>query len=187
MKYIPNILTGLRLVCVPAFILLYIYGANYGNTQMTVWAILIFIFASLTDILDGYLARKYNAVSKFGIVCDPLADKLLQISAMFCVCYLGRFPVWALVIVMMKEGVMVCGATFLVFHKEYVMANKFGKIATLIIAVFLLAVMIFWNYIAPYIDILSAVVIIPVLAALVSYSVKFIQVLRLHYGKNREA
>ena len=74
---IANKLTILRIILIPIFIVLLINGYNY-------FAAIVFIVASLTDALDGYLARKYNLISNFGKIMDPLADKLLVTSAMIC-------------------------------------------------------------------------------------------------------
>ena len=74
---IPNIVTIIRIILTPIFFLLFIY-------QLYSLALLCFLIASLTDILDGYLARKYNLTSNFGIIYDPLADKILILSAFLC-------------------------------------------------------------------------------------------------------
>jgi len=75
-KHIPNILTIFRIILVPIFI--YVMGSNMNNAYFI--ALIIFIFASITDILDGKLARKYGVVSKFGLFMDPLADKILVLA-----------------------------------------------------------------------------------------------------------
>ena len=75
-KHIPNILTIFRIILVPIFI--YVMGSNMNNAYFI--ALIIFVFASITDILDGKLARKYGVVSKFGLFMDPLADKILVLA-----------------------------------------------------------------------------------------------------------
>ena len=94
-----NKLTLARVVMIPAFMLvlyLGIPGANY-------WALLIFALASITDWLDGYIARKYNQVTDFGKFMDPLADKCLVIAAMLWFVEIGQMPAWALLIVVVRE------------------------------------------------------------------------------------
>ena len=94
-----NKLTLARVVMIPAFMLvlyLGIPGANY-------WALLIFALASITDWLDGYIARKYNQVTDFGKFMDPLADKCLVTAAMLWFVEVGQMPAWALLIVIVRE------------------------------------------------------------------------------------
>ena len=82
---IPNILTMSRLAMVPVFVILYLNGKNY-------WALAVFCIASLTDCFDGMLARKLNQITSFGKLFDPLADKLMVLSALACHVALGVFP-----------------------------------------------------------------------------------------------
>ena len=81
----PNILTYLRLLCVPAFIAVFfaIDGAKNLNVYI---AFGIFLFASVTDVLDGFIARRFNFITDLGKMLDPLADKLLQVSVAICLC-----------------------------------------------------------------------------------------------------
>ena len=80
---LPNKLTTLRMILVPVFIIVYLTGYHYVSA-------VIFIAASLTDFLDGHLARKYDLVTNFGKIMDPLADKLLVCSALICLIELER-------------------------------------------------------------------------------------------------
>ena len=94
-----NKLTLARVVMIPAFMLvlyLGIPGANY-------WALAIFALASVTDWLDGYVARKYNQVTDFGKFMDPLADKCLVTAAMLWFVEVGQMPAWALLLVIVRE------------------------------------------------------------------------------------
>lgn len=81
----PNILTYIRILCVPAFIALFFAVSGERNLNVYV-AFSIFLFASATDIVDGYIARKYSLITDLGKMLDPLADKLLQVSAAVCLC-----------------------------------------------------------------------------------------------------
>ena len=76
-KYLPNILSSLRLCMVPVFVVLFLMGN-------LIPAVIVFILAGATDVLDGYIARHFNCTSTLGKVLDPLADKLLQLSAFGC-------------------------------------------------------------------------------------------------------
>ena len=138
MKYIPNILTVIRLCLIPVFVLLFFSDMPSGQT----YALYIFLLAGVTDILDGQIARHYNLVSVIGTVLDPLADKLMLMTALICLALVGIVPVWALVIVYLKELFMICTGALLYFRREkfVIPANHFGKTATVAfsLAVFLL-------------------------------------------------
>lgn len=94
-----NKLTLLRIVMIPVFlVILYleIPGARY-------WAVGVFVLASATDALDGYIARHYNQITDFGKFMDPLADKMLVVSAMVWMVETGMMPGWALLVVIVRE------------------------------------------------------------------------------------
>lgn len=91
-----NKLTVARVLLVPVF-LLFLLKSRYGL------ALAVFILASLTDLADGYIARNYNQISDFGKFMDPLADRILVLSCMVGFCALGRFPAWAVVVVLARE------------------------------------------------------------------------------------
>ena len=120
---IPNVLTMIRLILVPVFVIVF----QAGHTK---WALAIFCAASLTDLLDGYLARKLNQVTDFGKLFDPLADKLMVLTALFCQGAAGVFPWTAIWIVLGKEILMMLGGTFMLNRGIVVSANYYGKTAT---------------------------------------------------------
>ena len=96
---LPNKLTMLRILLIPVFMLVLYWGFP-GAT----WAALaVFVIASLTDLLDGKIARKYNLVTDFGKFADPLADKCLVTAAMLWFVEIGQMPAWALLIVIVRE------------------------------------------------------------------------------------
>ncbi len=124
-KYIPNILTVIRFVFIP-FIVLAIAFDHY------IASILLFTLSSITDVCDGFIARKFNAISDFGKLMDPLADKLTQISVLASLVTVKIIPVWILSIVVLKELIMVVGASFL-YGKDVVVYSKwYGKLATVL-------------------------------------------------------
>jgi len=94
-----NKLTMLRVVLIPVYLVL--WHMDFPNNNLA--ALGVFILASLTDLLDGYIARHYNQVTDFGKFMDPLADKVLVLTAMICFCAAGRLPDWAVVIVIFRE------------------------------------------------------------------------------------
>lgn len=124
-KHVPNILTILRFLFIPV-ILYYIFIGNY------LLAFAFFTISSITDILDGFIARKFNFISNFGKLMDPLADKLTQISVLASLVMVHIIPVWILAIVVLKELIMVIGASFL-YGKDVVVYSKwYGKLATVL-------------------------------------------------------
>lgn len=94
-----NKLTMLRVFIIPAFLLVLYLGIPFANFV----ALAIFVVASLTDWLDGYIARNYNQTTDFGKFMDPLADKCLVIAAMLWFVEIGQMPAWALLIVIVRE------------------------------------------------------------------------------------
>ena len=101
---LPNKLTTFRVILIPFFVffLLAPYFEGYGNYI----ALVIFIVASLTDFLDGKIARKYNLVTNFGKFMDPLADKLLVCSALICLIALDRIPAWIVIVIIAREFII---------------------------------------------------------------------------------
>ena len=119
---IPNVLTIIRIILIPVFVVLFFKGH-----KMT--ALAVFCAASLTDMLDGYLARKLNQITDFGKLFDPLADKLMVLTAMVCQTFWGPLPLVAVLIVAAKELVMVLGGVFMLSKNVVVYSNYFGKAA----------------------------------------------------------
>lgn len=101
---LPNKLTVLRVLMIPFFVVFMLMDIVPG---MDKWiALAIFAIASLTDLLDGKIARKYNLVTNFGKFMDPLADKLLVSSAMICLVEMGRLPAWIVIIIISREFII---------------------------------------------------------------------------------
>ena len=119
---IPNVLTMIRLILVPVFVVLFLKGHKMASLG-------VFVAASLTDMLDGYLARKLNQITDFGKLFDPLADKLMVLSAMVCQGIVGVFPWSAIIIVACKELFMVIGGLLMLKNDVVVYSNYVGKAA----------------------------------------------------------
>lgn len=124
MLNVPNILTMLRFVLVGVFVYFFVIPADYMA------ALLVFLFAALTDVLDGYIARKYNLITDFGKLMDPLADKLMLIAALACLSRLDRMMYFFLAFVLLKELLLIAGGVYLYRHKVVVYAKMFGKMST---------------------------------------------------------
>lgn len=126
LKYIPNSLTIVRFLLIPV-IVINIFMGNY------LLAFLFFTISGLTDIADGFIARKYNLISNFGKLMDPLADKLTQIGTLAALVITNIIPLWILLVVLFKEFIMICGASFL-YGKDVVVYSKwYGKLATVLL------------------------------------------------------
>ena len=124
---LPNKLTMFRVILIPFFILFLLVPI----TAFDKWIALgIFIVASLTDLLDGYIARKYNLVTNFGKFMDPLADKLLVCSALICLIELDRIPSWMVIIIIAREFV-ISGFRLIASDNGVVIAASYwGKFKT---------------------------------------------------------
>ena len=135
-------ITLIRVVMIPLYMVLMYLSAGEPNVWMWL-ALAVFILASLTDVVDGQIARKCNQVSDFGKFLDPLADKLLTIAAMTMFCQWGRFPAWALMIVLTREFA-VTGLRLVAVGKGTVIAAGWsGKIKTASTMIGLCALMAF--------------------------------------------
>ena len=102
---LPNKLTVLRVIMIPFFVAALLYDGG-ANQNMRYVAAAISIIASLTDMLDGKIARKYNLVTNFGKFMDPLADKLLVCSALICMIELRELPAWMVIIIISREFII---------------------------------------------------------------------------------
>ena len=122
-------ITLVRVVLIPVYMVLMLLSA--GGAEWLRWAaVAVFIIASVSDFLDGYIARHYNQVTDFGKFLDPLADKLLVIAAMCMFCQWGVFPAWALMIVLTREFA-VTGLRLIAVQKGHVIAAGWsGKVKT---------------------------------------------------------
>ena len=131
---LPNKLTIFRIILVPIMVIIPFLGIDEKWMGIPVqWLIidLIFVIASITDKLDGYLARKNNQVTTFGKFLDPLADKILVLSAMMMLVEMAKLPAWIPIIVLAREF-MVSGYRLVAIEKggKVIAASKWGKIKT---------------------------------------------------------
>ena len=179
---IPNILTALRFLIVPIF-------GYFLMTEQYLVAILLFLVAGLTDILDGYIARKYNLITSFGKLADPLADKCMQIMALVVLVFQPNplIPVTVLIIVVAKEIFMAAGSMLLYKRgKNIVAANWYGKLATVILysAIFMTIIVkmekfntiLNNSYTSILINVFVGIAVISALFAFFMYSMTFRQI-----------
>lgn len=131
---LPNKLTMFRVILIVPFVILLLGGEAgwFGNNRLIpdIVALVIFIIASLTDLIDGKIARKYNLVTNFGKFMDPLADKLLVSAAMIGLVELGRIPAWVVIIIISREFI-ISGFRLIASDNNVVIAASYwGKFKT---------------------------------------------------------
>ena len=169
-------ITLVRVAMIPAFMLAFLLSPAHPWLK---WLALgIFIVASLTDYVDGHIARKYNQVSDFGKFLDPLADKLLVISAMCIFCQWGLMPAWALMIVLAREFA-VTGLRLIAVGKGRVIAAGWsGKVKTFSTMVALCVWIVFheWTWLN---WVIILVIVLPTIYSGVEYFIQNWDVLEL--------
>lgn len=175
---LPNKLTLFRVVLIPFFVffLLAPFFVGYGNYI----AVAIFIVASLTDFLDGKIARKYNLVTNFGKFMDPLADKLLVCSAMICLISTGQLPAWIVIIIISREFI-ISGFRLIASDNGVVIAASYwGKFKTTF--QMLMVIVLILNIEHPVFEVIGTVLIYVSLAltiiSLIDYIIKNKDVLK---------
>lgn len=126
---LPNKLTILRVILIPFFLVaLMVDGIPFGK-----WiAVGIFCIASLTDAMDGHIARKYNLITNFGKFMDPLADKLLVCSAMIALIELNRIPAWVVIIIIAREFIISGFRLVASDNGVVIAAGWWGKVKTVV-------------------------------------------------------
>ena len=170
LKNIPNKITLLRIALIPVVLVLAYLDLRWP-------ALAVFIIASLTDLLDGYLARRYHQITNFGKFMDPLADKMLVLAAMCFFVEKGQMPGWALAVVLLREFA-VSGLRLIAAEKNRVIAAAWsGKFKTTCTMVGLCFMMVFGQY--AWINILvTAVILLTTLYSGIEYFIKNSDVFR---------
>jgi len=175
LKLVPNILSVFRIFLVPVFLIAYFTDDH----DIKIYAILVYALASLSDFLDGFLARKYQAASNLGKFLDPLGDKLMTVSVMVSITIDGLLPIWAVLITAVKEILMAIGGYVVakVANVEIPASNLIGKVSTVVFFLVCVAVMIF-NIPGNIVTIMISGAILLALLALASYIKTYITVMR---------
>ena len=173
---LPNKLTIIRVCMIPFFVaaLLFDHGNNY---TMRIVANVLFIAASLTDLFDGKIARKYNLVTNFGKFMDPLADKLLVCSALICLIELGQLPAWVVIIIISREFIISGFRLVAADNGVVIAASYWGKFKT----TFQMAAVILMIFNIPALTLVTNIVVVIAVAltiiSLVDYVAKNIKIL----------
>lgn len=172
---IPNILTTARLILVPIFAYLML-----GRQDMTAAAVVL-ILSGITDVVDGYIARRFHMVSNFGKIYDPFVDKLMQITAVVCLALAGMIPVWVLAVVITKELAMIIIGGILYLKKIVVHSRWYGKAATVVFYTIIFLLILWRNITTTWMITLVIVLVSCLLIAAIAYLVDIIK----NYDKKR--
>lgn len=172
---IPNFLSLLRLCLVPVFTLVFFSSSPNAHP----WAALIYALAFATDIADGYIARKFNMITKLGRILDPLADKLMTFTVIICVALDGAIPMWAIAVFFCKEALMGLGGLLMYRRvRDVTPANWWGKTSTGVFFVVLAALVLF-PIPRPWSTAMISFALALTIAALVRYAWDFQKLMKL--------
>ena len=175
---LPNKLTIFRVLLIPFFVFFMLapFFEGYGNYI----ALAIFVVASLTDLADGKIARKYNLVTNFGKFMDPLADKLLVSAALICLIEMGLLPAWVVIIIVSREFI-INGLRMVAAEKGVVIAASYwGKFKTTFQMIMVIVLILNFDHIVFYVlgQILIYVALALTVISLIDYIYKNINVLK---------
>jgi len=182
---LPNKLTLFRVILIPFFVFFMLFPFNGEQCQgIYKWvALVIFVVASLTDLADGKIARKYNLVTNFGKFMDPLADKLLVCSALICLTGIDRLPAWITIIIVAREFV-ISGLRLIASDNGVVIAaSMWGKYKTTFQMIMVIMMIVdFQFFIMPLLgQIVMWIAVVLTIVSLVDYLVKNKDVLKTEH------
>lgn len=140
---LPNVLTLFRLTLIPIYLTVFFSDLPYRN----VWAFLVVLVAGVTDVVDGYIARRYGLTTPLGTMLDPLADKLMMLTVFLSLLISGRLSMWAAIAIFIRDLGMIIGSAIFHFRgKKTVPANMMGKATTVLYYVAFVFLMFEWPY-----------------------------------------
>ena len=175
MNNIPNILSLFRLCLVPVFVGVYFSSAEHAN----IYGAIVYVLASLTDMLDGKIARKYHVESALGKILDPLGDKLMTCAVLVCITISGVVPLWVIITFVAKEACMGIGGLLLYKRlSDMPPSNIFGKCSTVVFFIVCSILMICPSIPNIWVLTLAAVAIGVMFAAFISYVIGFVRLMR---------
>lgn len=173
---LPNKLTVMRVILIPFFVAALLYD-NGSSQTMRIVANVIFIVASLTDLFDGKIARKYNLVTNFGKFMDPLADKLLVCSALICLIQLGQLPAWVVIIIISREFIISGFRLVAADNGVVIAASYWGKFKTTFQMIAVILMIFNIPALATVTMIMLVIAVVLTVISLVDYVAKNIEVL----------
>ena len=178
LKNIPNILSIIRICLVGVFV--FVFFNNYPHNLM--WALVVFLTAGLTDVIDGFLARKFNWITNVGKILDPIADKLMQCTVLICMLTKQLIPAWLVFPFILKEFLMLLGGLLVIKKRRViVVSNIFGKMTV----VFFYAAVVFCIAARDFLDnnpiilyMICSLVLIAAISAFVNYVTTYFKALK---------
>lgn len=180
---LPNKLTLFRVILIPFFVVFMLvpFGANKPCEGIYMWiALAIFVIASLTDLFDGKIARRYNLITNFGKFADPLADKLLVCSALICLIELERIPSWVVIIIVAREFVISGFRLVASDNGVVIAASMWGKYKTVFQMIMVILMILNWQFL--FFPILTQIImwiaVVLTIVSLVDYIAKNTDVIK---------
>jgi len=173
-KAVPNIISIFRICLVP--VIVYVYFADPNPVKY--YAIFVYAIAGLSDLLDGYLARKFDAQSKLGKLLDPLGDKLITFTVLVCITITNPILYWAALVFFVKEVLMGIGGLLLnrVIGAELPPSNFIGKGSTFLLFLVCVILLFFPGIPEPVVIVLASLAICLTLVALVGYLGSYLKI-----------
>ncbi len=174
---LPNKLTVLRVLMIPFFVLFMMLPAagKYGD----IVALVLFIAASLTDMLDGKIARKYNLITDFGKFMDPLADKMLVSAALICLVALDRIPAWIVIVIISREFIISGFRLIAADNGVVIAASSWGKIKTVFQMIMVILMILNLPALSVVTDIVMWIALVLTIVSLADYLLKNKGVLKI--------
>lgn len=175
LKNIPNVLSVIRIILVGVFV--YVFFNDYPNNLFG--ALIVFLVAGLTDVIDGFLARRFNWVTNMGKILDPFADKLMQCTVLVCMCIQDLIPIWLVVPFILKEFLVLLGGLLIIKkRKVVVVSNIFGKMTVVFFyaaVVLCISARDFLSENPGVLYMICALVLIAAVSALVNYILAYLK------------
>ena len=177
---LPNKLTIFRVILIVPFVVALLGGDAgwFGENLLIpeIVALAIFIIASLTDMIDGKIARKYNLITNFGKFMDPLADKLLVSAALIALVSMGRVPAWVVIIIISREFIISGFRLVAADNRVVIAASYWGKFKTtfqmIMVCLMIVDLSRFWSWVGAVTDVIMWIALLLTVISLVDYLVK---------------
>ena len=179
---VPNALSLLRIAMVPLFVWCFFASITHNRS----WAMVIFLAAGGTDVIDGYIARHFNQISVWGRILDPMADKLMVFSALICLTVVDTIPLWLVLLYFCKElAQAICGFALMRRTKDMPASNLLGKAGTCLFYL-TIVVLTLTTPTAAVKHTLLALSYVTIVAAFVSYLLQGFRQQQLHHPTPEE-
>ena len=179
---VPNALSLLRIAMVPLFVWCFFASITHNRS----WAMVIFLAAGGTDVIDGYIARHFNQISVWGRILDPMADKLMVFSALICLTVVDTIPLWLVLLYFCKElAQAICGFALMRRTKDMPASNVFGKAGTCLFYITIVAL----TLTAPPVTIKNTLLILSygtIMTAFASYLLQAYRLDQINHPKSED-